>query len=275
MWYKLLLKSSWSGITSLYLSIIKKRNGNVDIEFGAHDAFLGWLLGGYYPRGLIVHQQRYRPSDSNKNVDIELWCARLVSEITFIRYVHNEKVGKPYNLKVFESKWSHGHWWRAWRCLRVNDGILIGLRACKQAQLTVRLTVRKLTRPCIPKLLRQRRKWRTKSWLWEGSVISGDILRGLPEQWRSKTVLLSLWRLNNLDTTVCDTPNWLAISVQLLTYVWASSKWEYEWSTLIKTTRETARNLFVENWIAFENRVFHILRNLIHRWKFTCRLPIN
>jgi len=30
-----------------------------------------WLLGEWYPRGLIVHQQRYRPSDSNKNVDIK------------------------------------------------------------------------------------------------------------------------------------------------------------------------------------------------------------
>jgi hypothetical protein len=30
-----------------------------------------WLLGGWYPRGLIVHQQRYPPSDSNTNVDIK------------------------------------------------------------------------------------------------------------------------------------------------------------------------------------------------------------
>ena len=28
-----------------------------------------WLLGGWYPRGLIVYQQRYRHGDSNKNVD--------------------------------------------------------------------------------------------------------------------------------------------------------------------------------------------------------------
>jgi len=27
-----------------------------------------WLLSGWYPRGLIVHQQRYRPSDCNKHV---------------------------------------------------------------------------------------------------------------------------------------------------------------------------------------------------------------
>ena len=27
-----------------------------------------WLLGGWYPRGLIVHQQRYWHSDSNINV---------------------------------------------------------------------------------------------------------------------------------------------------------------------------------------------------------------
>ena len=30
-----------------------------------------WILGGWYHRGLIVHQQRYRSSDSNKNVDIK------------------------------------------------------------------------------------------------------------------------------------------------------------------------------------------------------------
>jgi hypothetical protein len=29
------------------------------------------ILGEWYPRGIIVHQKRYRPSDSNKNVDIE------------------------------------------------------------------------------------------------------------------------------------------------------------------------------------------------------------
>ena len=30
-----------------------------------------WLLSGWYPPGLIVHQQRYSHSDSNKNVDIK------------------------------------------------------------------------------------------------------------------------------------------------------------------------------------------------------------
>ena len=30
-----------------------------------------WLLGEGYPRCLIVHQQRYRPIDSNKNIDIK------------------------------------------------------------------------------------------------------------------------------------------------------------------------------------------------------------
>jgi hypothetical protein len=28
-------------------------------------------LGGWYPWGRIVHQQRYRPSNSNENVDIK------------------------------------------------------------------------------------------------------------------------------------------------------------------------------------------------------------
>jgi hypothetical protein len=31
-----------------------------------------WLLVGWYQRGLIVHQQRKRPSDSNKNVNIKI-----------------------------------------------------------------------------------------------------------------------------------------------------------------------------------------------------------
>jgi hypothetical protein len=31
-----------------------------------------WLLGGWHPRGLTVHQQRNRPSDSHKNVDIKI-----------------------------------------------------------------------------------------------------------------------------------------------------------------------------------------------------------
>jgi hypothetical protein len=30
-----------------------------------------WLLGGWYPRGLIVHQHRHQPSGSDKNVDIK------------------------------------------------------------------------------------------------------------------------------------------------------------------------------------------------------------
>ena len=30
-----------------------------------------WLLGGWCHQGLIVHQQRHRPSDSNTNVDIK------------------------------------------------------------------------------------------------------------------------------------------------------------------------------------------------------------
>jgi hypothetical protein len=51
-----------------------------------------WIQGGWYPRGLIVGQHRYRPSDSNKDVDI--------NRVSFIRYAQNRKIGKPNNLKL-------------------------------------------------------------------------------------------------------------------------------------------------------------------------------
>jgi hypothetical protein len=46
------------------------RNNNIDIKYTM------WvskhrLLGGWYTRGLKVHQQKNRASDSNKNVDIK------------------------------------------------------------------------------------------------------------------------------------------------------------------------------------------------------------
>jgi hypothetical protein len=109
---------------------------------------------------------------------------------------------------------SRDHWCRAWRCLRVNKGLLIGLRAFKRAQLSLRLTVRTLTRPCIAQLSRNRRavenERRRADW---DSVLSslGDVLRGLPERSRFLTVLASLWRCKSLDITLCDTPNWSAI----------------------------------------------------------------
>ena len=40
------------------------------------------LLGGWYPRGLIVHQQRYQPSDSNKiitYVDLPTFIAKMLN----------------------------------------------------------------------------------------------------------------------------------------------------------------------------------------------------
>jgi hypothetical protein len=48
-----------------------------------------YLLGG-----LIVHQQRYRPSDSNKNVDIKF------SAHDF--FWKHRKIGKPNKLKFWE-----------------------------------------------------------------------------------------------------------------------------------------------------------------------------
>jgi hypothetical protein len=49
------------------------------------------LSDGLYPRGLIVHQQRYQPGDSNTTKYI-LWCARRVPGITFIGYTQNQKI---------------------------------------------------------------------------------------------------------------------------------------------------------------------------------------
>jgi hypothetical protein len=57
----------------------------------------------------------------------------------------------------FQLRWSRDHWCRVWRCLRVNKGFLIGLRAFKRAQLSLKITVRTLTRPWIAQLSRNRR----------------------------------------------------------------------------------------------------------------------
>ena len=40
-----------------------------------------WLLGGWYPLGLVVQQQRYRLSDNNKNVDVKFIKIDWVSQI--------------------------------------------------------------------------------------------------------------------------------------------------------------------------------------------------
>ena len=37
-----------------------------------------------------------------------MWCAHTVSGITFIRYTQTQKIGKPNNLKVLESKRTKG-----------------------------------------------------------------------------------------------------------------------------------------------------------------------
>jgi hypothetical protein len=38
----------------------------------------------------------------------QIWCTRRASEITFISYSYNQKVGKPNNLNVFVSKLTKG-----------------------------------------------------------------------------------------------------------------------------------------------------------------------
>ena len=48
-----------------------------------------WLLGGWYSRGLIIHQQRYRPSDSNTRIDIKfrIWSVLSIGIVRFeIKY---------------------------------------------------------------------------------------------------------------------------------------------------------------------------------------------
>ena len=37
-----------------------------------------------------------------------MWCVHTVSGITFIRYTQTQKIGKPNNLKVLESKRTKG-----------------------------------------------------------------------------------------------------------------------------------------------------------------------
>jgi hypothetical protein len=45
-------------------------NNHIDHIFSIFK--LHWLPGWWYPRGLIVHQKRYRTSDSSENVDIKI-----------------------------------------------------------------------------------------------------------------------------------------------------------------------------------------------------------
>jgi hypothetical protein len=54
------------------------------------------LLCRWYPRGLIVHQQKYRPSHSNKNVDIKFNA----HDAFLVR--SNRNIGKPNNLMFCE-----------------------------------------------------------------------------------------------------------------------------------------------------------------------------
>jgi len=49
---------------------------------------------------VIVYQQIYRPSDSNKT-KTSILKRHDVSAITFIRYAQCQKIGKPNNFKVF------------------------------------------------------------------------------------------------------------------------------------------------------------------------------
>ena len=56
-------------------------------------------MGGAYHWGLIIHQQRYLPSDRNKNVDIEFSAHdAFLTEPSSGRYAECQKIRKPNNL---------------------------------------------------------------------------------------------------------------------------------------------------------------------------------
>jgi hypothetical protein len=57
------------------------------------------LPSGWYPEGLIVHQQRYRPSDSYKYVDIKFNAHDAFLEKLSSGVAQNRKIGKPNNLR--------------------------------------------------------------------------------------------------------------------------------------------------------------------------------
>jgi hypothetical protein len=52
-----------------------------------------WLLSGWYPRGLIHHQQWYRPSDCNKNVDI--------------KFIAHDRNWRDNQERIFQRNWQH------------------------------------------------------------------------------------------------------------------------------------------------------------------------
>ena len=70
-----------------------------DIDQKQHDHIL-----------ISVHSRSNRNSNEsrsyadNKNVDIEFNAHERVSVITFMSYLHNQKIGKPNNVNVFGSK---------------------------------------------------------------------------------------------------------------------------------------------------------------------------
>jgi len=67
------------------------------------------LVGGLYPWGLIVHQQRYLPSESNKNVDIKFSVHN-----TFLEQSQCQKTEKPNNSKAINSAFislTKGSYW--------------------------------------------------------------------------------------------------------------------------------------------------------------------
>jgi hypothetical protein len=59
-----------------------------------------WLLGGWYPHGLIVQKQRYRHSDGNKNVDIKFSAHDAFLEWSWSGKLKVERLSKNTSLSI-------------------------------------------------------------------------------------------------------------------------------------------------------------------------------
>jgi hypothetical protein len=59
-----------------------------------------WLLSGWYPRGLIVQQQRYRHSDGNKNVDNKFSAHDAFLEWSWSGTLKVERLSKNTSLTI-------------------------------------------------------------------------------------------------------------------------------------------------------------------------------
>jgi hypothetical protein len=79
------------------------------------------LLCGWYPRKLIIHNQRYRSSDSNKMQKRNLvWTTRFWSNLYHVRSKPNYLYTKYFKIIVREHQRNNEEWtiYRNWQYLR-------------------------------------------------------------------------------------------------------------------------------------------------------------